>query len=64
MTESVPAETAGLRQELGAGPHVKRTDLWAELLTWAHQRWLDRRMRSPWLFVLPIAVIVAVLGPR
>jgi hypothetical protein len=34
---------------------------WADVLTWQHTRWLARRERSPWPYVIPLAVVTTLL---
>lgn len=37
---------------------------YAAQLTRAHQAWIYRRTRQPWVWVLPIALTVSILRPH
>lgn len=60
MCDAVPANERRSARNVGAGRHVQRTDLWADLLTKLHQAWVFRRDRSPLIILFPLAIVTLV----
>lgn len=70
-----PSRTSWALSTLGADPaesawtpgtqrsrHAQPYEWGATAATWIHLRWLARRDRSPWVWIVPLAVVAALLS--